>query len=96
MSKVASRSEPKLCGISISALRAELGEVMGSIWPGVHKRVKGNRFRGNTGENIKRVSGNNVREVRDYCNAVPSIRSIIGRCVSRWGSVRKSRGRVRT
>jgi hypothetical protein len=58
-------------------LRAELGEMMGSIWPRAHKRAKGNGFRGNTGENVKRVSGNDIREVRDYSNAVPSIRSIV-------------------
>jgi hypothetical protein len=57
--------------------REKLGETMGSIWPRAYKRAKGNRFRGNTGENVKRVSGNDVREVGDYSNAVPSIRSIV-------------------
>jgi hypothetical protein len=69
---------------------------MSSIWPRVHKGAKGNGFRGNTGENVKRVSGNNVREVRDYSNAVPSIRSIIQGRVNRRSGMRKSRGRVRT
>jgi len=63
MHKVASRSEPKLCVISIGMLRAELGEAMSSVWPGTHKRAKGNRFRGNAGENVKRVSRNDIREV---------------------------------
>jgi len=89
MSKVASRSEPKLCGISVSTSRVELGETMSSIWPGAHKRAKGNGFRGNVGEIVKRVSRNTIREVRDYSNAVPSIRGIVGRCVSRRGSVGK-------
>jgi hypothetical protein len=77
MSKVASRSEPKLCGISVSTLRVELSEVMSSIWPGAHKRMKSNGFRGNVGENVKRVSRNNIREVRDHSNAVPGIRSLV-------------------
>ena len=96
MSKVALRSQPKLCGISVSTSRVELGETMSSIWPGAHKRAKGNGFRGNAGEIVKRVSRNTIREVRDYSNAVPSIRSIIRGCVGRGSSMRKSRGRVRT
>jgi hypothetical protein len=48
------------------------------------------------GEDIKGVSRNSVREVRDNSNAVSSIGGFIGRCVNRWRSVRKSRGRVRT
>jgi hypothetical protein len=46
-------------------------------------------------ENIKGVSGNNVGEARDDSNTVPGIGGFIRRCVSRWSSVRKSRGRVR-
>jgi hypothetical protein len=42
------------------------------------------------------MSGDNVREVRDYSNAVPSIGSLVGRGVNGWGGMRKSRGRVRT
>jgi hypothetical protein len=74
----------------------ELGEVMGSIWPGAHKGAKSNRFRGNVGKDIKGVSRNNVGEVRDYGNAVPGIRSLVGRSIIGWCSMRKSRGRVRT
>ena len=96
MSKVASRSEPKLCGISVSTSRAELSKTMGSIQPRAHKRAKGNGFGGNAEENVKRVSRNNVREVRDYSNAVPSIGGIVRGCVNGQGSKRKSRGRVRT
>jgi hypothetical protein len=57
--------------------------------------VKGNRFRGNTREDIERVSRNGIRKVRDDGNAVPGIRSLVQRCVSGWSSVRKSRGRIR-
>jgi hypothetical protein len=42
------------------------------------------------------MSGDNVRKVRDYGNAVPGVRSLIGRSVNRWCGMRKSRGRVRT
>jgi len=91
-----SRGEPELCGVSVSALGTELGKVMSSIWPTAHKRAKGNGFRGNAGKDIKRVSGDDIREVRDYGDAVPGIRSLVGRCVNRRGSMRKSRGRVRT
>jgi hypothetical protein len=55
---------------------------MGSVWPGAHKGVKSDGFGGNVGEDIKGVSRNNIREVRDYGNAVPGIRSLIGRCVN--------------
>jgi len=96
MSEVASRGKPKLCGVSISASRVELSKAVSSVQPGVHKRMKGNRFRSNVGKVIKGMSGDNVREVRDYGNAVPGIRSLVGRSVNRWRSMRKSRGRVRT
>ena len=58
--------------------------------------MKGEGFRGNMGENIKGMSGDNIREVRDHGNAVPGIGSLVGRGVNGWGRVRKSRGRVRT
>jgi hypothetical protein len=69
---------------------------MGSVRPGAHKGAKGNRFRGNTGEDIKGVSRNDVREVRDHGNAVPGIGGFIGRGVNGRGSMRKSGGRART
>jgi hypothetical protein len=47
-------------------------------------------------KNIKRVSSNGIRELRNDSKAVPGIRSLIRRCVSRWGGIRKSRGRIRT
>jgi hypothetical protein len=47
-------------------------------------------------EDIKRVSRNSIREVGDDSDAVPSIRCLVGRCISRQRSVRKSRGRIRT
>jgi len=92
---MAPRGEPKLCGITVSALGAELSKTVHSIWPGVHEGVKGNGFRGNTGEYEKGMSRNNIREVRDYSNAVPGIRGFICRSVNGWCSMRKSRGRVR-
>ena len=77
MSKVASRSEPKLCGISVSTSRAELSKTMGSIQPRAHKRAKGNGFGGNARKDIKGMSRDNVRELRDYGNAVPGIGSFV-------------------
>ena len=70
--------------------------MVSSIGPTAHKGMKGDWFGCNTGEDIKRVSGDNVREVRDYSNAVPGVGSLIGGCVNGWGRMRKSRGRVRT
>ena len=96
MSEVALRGEEELCVVSISTSRTELSKAMGCVQPGAHKGAKGNGFRGNTGENIKGVSRDNVREVRDYGNAVPGVGSLVGRGVNGWGRVRKSRGRVRT
>ena len=77
MSKMAPRSKPEFCVIAIGMSGVELSEVMSSIWPGAHKRMKSNGFRGNVGENVKRVSRNNIREVRDHSNAVPGIRSLV-------------------
>jgi hypothetical protein len=77
-------------------LGAEVGKAMSSIGPTAHKGAKGNWFRGNAGKDIKRMSGDNVREVRDYSNAVPGVGSLVGGCINGWGRVRKSRGRVRT
>ena len=96
MSKVPSRGEPELCGISISASGAEIGKVMSSIWPMAHKGAKGNGFRGNTRKDVKGVSVYNIGEVRDHSDAVPGVGSLVGRGVNGWCSMRKSRGRVRT
>jgi len=63
MSEVASRGEPKLCGVPISASGVEVGKAVSSIWPVAHKGAKGNRFRGNMGKDIKGMSRNDVREV---------------------------------
>jgi hypothetical protein len=96
VSEMAPRGKPKLCEVSVSVLREELSKVVGSIWPGMHKGAECNGFRGNAGKDIKGMSGNNVREVGDYSNAVPGIGSLIGRSVNGWHGMRKSRGRVRT
>jgi hypothetical protein len=96
VSEVAPRGKPKLCGVSISTSRAELSKVVGSVRPGAHKGAAGNGFRGNAGKDIKGMSGNSIREVEDNSNAVPGIGGFIGGCVNGQGSMRKSRGRVRT
>jgi hypothetical protein len=95
MSEMPSRGEPELCVIPVSMSGAELGKAMSSIRPGAHKRTETKGFRGNARKDIKRMSGDNVREVRDHGKAVPSIGSLVGRGVNGWGRVRKSRGRVR-
>jgi hypothetical protein len=96
MSKMPSRGKPELCGVSISTPGAEVGKAVSSIWPMAHKGAKGNGFGGNAREDIKRMSGNDVGEVRDHSNAVPGVGSLMGRGVNRWCGMRKSRGRVRT
>jgi len=42
------------------------------------------------------MSRDNIRKLGDYGNAVPGIRGLVGRTVSRQRGMRKSRGRVRT
>jgi hypothetical protein len=96
VSKMPSRGKPELCGVSISAPGVELGKTMSSVWPAPHERADGNGFGGNMGKDIKGVSRNNVREVRDYGNAVPGIRSLVRRGINGRSRMRKSRGRVRT
>jgi hypothetical protein len=64
VSKMPSRGKPELCGVSISASGMELGKAVNSIWPTAHKGAKGNGFGGNAREDIKGVSGNDIREVR--------------------------------
>ena len=95
MSKVAPRGQPKLCRVSVSSSRVELSKAMGSVRPGVHERAEGNGFRGNAGKDIKGMSRDDIREVGDYGNAVPDIRSLIGRSINGRRGMRKSRGRVR-
>ena len=53
-------------------------------------------FGSNARKDIKRVSRDNVREVRDHGEAVPSVGSLVGRGINRRDRMRKSRGRVRT
>jgi hypothetical protein len=62
--------------------RAELNELVGSTQPEVHKGAKGNGFGGNAGKDIEGMSGNNIWEVRDHSNAVPGVRSLVGRSVN--------------
>jgi len=96
MGKVATGSEPELGKVAISVPGDKLSKVMGSIRPRAHKGVKGKGFRSNTGENIKGVSGDGIGEVRDDCNAILTIRSLIPRCINERSGKRKSRGRFRT
>ena len=96
VSKMPSRGKKEFCIVTVSSSGGELGKAMSSVWPTVHEGAKCNRFRGNTGEDIKGVSGNNVWEVRDHGNAVPGIGGFVGGCINGRGRVRKSRGRVRT
>jgi hypothetical protein len=96
MSKMPARGEKELCVVSVSSSGNELGKAMGGIQPAAHEGANSNRFGGNAREDIKGMSRNDVREVRDHGNAVPDIRSFVRRGVIGWSGVRKSRGRVRT
>jgi hypothetical protein len=96
VSKMALGSKPELCGVSISSSRVKLSKVMRGIGPRMHKGTHSYGFGGDAGKNIKGMGRDNVREVRDYSNAVPGIGSIVERRVSGRGSMRKSRGRLRT
>ena len=95
MSEVATRGKPELPRVSVSMSGVEVGKAGGSIWPAAHKGAKGNWFRGNARKDIKGMGRDNVREVRDYSNAVPGVGSLIGRGVNGQCRMRKSRGRVR-
>jgi hypothetical protein len=96
VSEMAARGEIELPGFPVSTPGAELGEAMSSIGPRAHKGAKRKGFRGEAWKDIKRMSGDNVREVGGYSNAVPGIGGLVGRSVSRQHGMRKSRGRVRT
>jgi len=96
VSKMPAWGEEEFCVIPISVTGSEISKMMGSIWPATHKGMESNGFRGNTGEDIKRMGGDNFREVRDHGNAVPGIGSLIRRGVNGRSGMRKSRGRVRT
>jgi hypothetical protein len=95
VSEVPSRGKPELCGVSVSASRTELGKTMSSVRPAMHQGADGNGFRGNTGKDIKGMGRDDIREVRDYSNAVPGIGSLVRRGVNGWSGMRKSRGRIR-
>ena len=77
MSEVALKSEPELCGVSISTSGAKLSKAMRAVGPGTHKGMHSYRFRSNTGKDIEGMGRNDVREVRDHSNAVPGIRGLI-------------------
>jgi hypothetical protein len=90
------RGNPECHRVSVNMSGMELSEAVRGIRPRMHKGMHSYRLRSNMGKDVQRMGRDDIREVRDYSNAVPSIRSIVGRCVNGWGSVRKSRGRVRT
>ena len=46
-------------------------------------------------ENLKRMSGNGIREIRDNSKAVLGMGSLVSRCADGQGCMRKSRGRLR-
>jgi hypothetical protein len=77
VSEMPLRGEEELCILSVSSSGDELGEAVGSIRPTAHERANSNGFRGNAGKDIKGMSRNNVREVRDYGNAVLGIGSLV-------------------
>jgi len=96
MSEMPSRGKPELCVIPVLASGVERGEAMGSVRPGAHKGAEAKGFRGNAWKDIKRMGWDDIREVRDYSNAVLGIRGFVTRGINGWGGMRKSRGRVRT
>ena len=63
MGKMATRGEPELGEVIVTALGDELSKVMGSIRPRAHKGAKGKGFRSNAGEIIKGMSRDGIREV---------------------------------
>jgi hypothetical protein len=73
----------------------ELSESMSGIGPGAQKGLEIERFRSKMRQDIKGVSRHGIREVRDNSKALPYVRSLIGGCIDRRRSVRKSGGRVR-
>jgi hypothetical protein len=77
VSKMTAWSNPKLSRVAISVSGVKLSETVSSVGPGAHERVKGNGFRRNTWKDIKGMGWDDVREVRDYSNAVPHIRSLV-------------------
>jgi hypothetical protein len=60
MSEMPSRGELELCVIPILASGAELGEAMGSVWPGAHKGAEAKGFRGNVWKDIKRMGWDDI------------------------------------
>jgi hypothetical protein len=95
MSKVGLRGDPEPCRVSVSVSGTELSKAVRGIGPGMHEQTHSYRFRSNAGKDIKGMSRDDIREVRDHSDAIPSIRSIVGGCINGRGSVRKSRGRFR-
>jgi hypothetical protein len=82
--------------ISIYTVQAEGSEAVCIIGPRSHKATKVKGFGGKAWEDIKWVSGNNIRELRDNGRGRwRHIPGLVGR-VSVGRTIRKSRGRFRT
>jgi hypothetical protein len=77
MSKMAPQGNPELGWIPISMSGMELSKALSGIGLGMHKRAKGERFGGNVGKNVQRMSRDDVGEVIDDGNVVPGIRSLV-------------------
>ena len=70
------RCKAKLGIIAVNAKGSELGKAVRGIGRGAKQETKTEGFWFNTGEDVKGMGGDNVREARDYGNAVPSVRSL--------------------
>jgi hypothetical protein len=77
MSKMGPRGDPEFYRVSVSASGTELSKVVRGIGPGTHEGTHSYGFRSNAGEDIKGMSRDNIRKVRDHSNAVPGIRSLV-------------------
>ena len=95
MSLIRLGCELEFCRIVIYLVRMELREAVSRVGPEVKERLEVEWFGRKMGEDIKGMSRNSIGEVRDNSEAVPHFRGFIGRCIGRWGGVRKSGGGVR-
>ena len=96
VSEVGPRGDPEFSRVFVRTLGTELSKAVRGIGPRTHEGLHSYRLRSNTGKDVKGMGRENIREVRDYSNAVPHIRSLVGRSVSGWRGMRKSRGGIRT
>ena len=76
---------------SVSMIGAELSKTVGRIRPRLQEGLEAKWFRGKAIKDIKGMSGNSIRPVRNDGKAVLGIGSLIGRGVYGRESKRKSR-----